>query len=629
MSDNNNSGAVIAILLIAGVFSSMFSSAGFAYTCTNGSFDFDKFDTDRCFKLPVKPKPTKKPPSALDAIVSINDDLNKGLAQLDVDPEEMRKMIEDAYEKTCIITPSNNTCPATMSVVDGCCAFDDPEQQSKFAKGVAITNTIVKELLIVYFFEKAVVAMYRVGVALNTRLGGQAVGAGSSAIRSARVAGAAGRSASRTATRGGIKMALRACGRASMKLVGGPIGILLIAFEVVSLVLDILDPMGYQTFQPNEIFRNLRNKLDVNMEKALSEGEMSNNQDYPMTFPLSYAFPEYEDEYTSKLFEKFVVKALDLLDSEMVIEFFISVLESESDDAEMSDTLQAAVDEAFALALATNNLERDQFTYDFFASKGLADQIELVPFMSTARRMGVTLSQHGANLYNTRMREKHMLYSNPYDVVEDTEIPDDYLPFVACYTDKYRILDTSNPGTGENPNVIEKTLEQKCVLANPYGIVFVSCIIGTKTQAGTRVNPEDYGVTFNQETGYCDYTAAYCSRMGLRTEPNDCGLYPGQKWAEMIFGTSIVRTGITTANAADDAFIGIGNTVSYIVTHPEEVADSVEEVFTQLPEGAAGGFVAIGDTVGDVVSDPESTGNSIVSGIESGFNAIGSFFSSF
>lgn len=574
---------------------------------------------------------------ALNAIDNINQNLQTELAGLNVDAEEMRALIEEAYSRACVITPTGDSCPADMHVEAGCCAFDDPARQSTFSKTMNIVSDVVRELLIVYMFEKAVVAMYRAGVAVNTRIGGQAAAATGRALSTKAatraVATVAGKTAGKAATKGAAKMALKTFGKASMKLVGGPLGVVLIVVEVISLVLDIMDPMGYQTFQPNEVMRNMRNKIDVDTEKALTEGEMSENQDYPMTFPLAFAFPEYEEEYSTKLFEKFLPKALELMDGDMVVEFFVTVLGSESEDAEIPDTIQNAIDDSFELALAKHHLERDQFIYDFYSGKGLADQIELVPFMSTAKRIGVTLSQHGANLYNTRMKEQHMLYSNPYEVADETTIPDDYVPFVACYTDKYRTLDKSNPGTGERPNVVEHTLQQKCVLANPYAVIVVSCSIGMKATGGARVDPEEYGVTFNQQTGYCDYTAEYCSRMALKTEDNDCGFYPGQKYAEMIFGTTLTRTVVSVANNADDTFIGIGDSVAYVVTHPEEVVEELGDVAQGAPDTVAGAA----ESVASVVADPVNTGNEIAdvftedipAGLTGLGNAIGSFFSSF
>lgn len=52
------------------------------------------------------------------------------------------------------------------------------------------------------------------------------------------------------------------------------------------------------------------------------------------------------------------------------------------------------------------------------------------------------------------------------------------------------------------------------------------------------------GVTYNQDTGTCNFTEAYCGRYvgSAKVVNNDCEVTDGQKIAEMIFGTTITRS---------------------------------------------------------------------------------------
>jgi hypothetical protein len=89
-----------------------------------------------------------------------------------------------------------------------------------------------------------------------------------------------------------------------------------------------------------------------------------------------------------------------------------------------------------------------------------AKHIEKVPFLSNEERIGVTLSEYGAKEYNKRMRSKHLDFSNPFKPASGP-IPEDYTPFVASYTDTYRVINSANPGKETQPNVVERTITKK------------------------------------------------------------------------------------------------------------------------------------------------------------------------
>ena len=79
------------------------------------------------------------------------------------------------------------------------------------------------------------------------------------------------------------------------------------------------------------------------------------------------------------------------------------------------------------------------------------------------------------------------------------------------------------------------------------------------------INPTDYGVTFDHDTGLCNYTADYCMRFGLQRVYNeelgdhDCETFAAQEFLELIFGTTMTRMAIIEAMKVDRQYQWINN----------------------------------------------------------------------
>ena len=79
-----------------------------------------------------------------------------------------------------------------------------------------------------------------------------------------------------------------------------------------------------------------------------------------------------------------------------------------------------------------------------------------------------------------------------------------------------------------------------------------------------RVDPKDYGVTFNPDTGVCNFTRQYCNRFGLEHRKsgdhnpriNDCYMVAGSGLAELLLGTTITR-GVLMAGLTADYQLGL------------------------------------------------------------------------
>lgn len=459
-------------------------------------------------------------------INSTNAAADKAAEEIGLDANQIRADMRKMYQSVCIKSPKDGRCPPEMRVgSNGCCEYTDPKKRSKSEVMFDVAKNIIEEIIISFLFEAIVKEIIRRKLI-------------SSAIRG--VASVAARIAALTGAKAAAGMALKLESRFAAKATTGascgPVCMAaMVAFEVISAALDITDPMGYNTFQPNEAAINTRNVIDVGTQKSAKEGDEPG--DYPMTFPLSVAFPQHDAGFAAALMEKFLPDALQLLDEATMSQFIGSML----DGSEISNELSAKITDAFDLVISKKHKERDLAIYQYYRRKGLGLHIESVPFMSTPRRIGVTLSKYGADVYNRRMKPLHLKYSNPFNRLPSSKIPEDYTPLVAMYTDTYRVMNTSNPGSSEKPNVVPRKLSRTITLAMPYGMLVSQCSVGMQGAHSQRINPETYGVKFNNSTGYCDFTKEYCRRFGLEFKNNDCKLAPGQKFAEMIFGTTLTR----------------------------------------------------------------------------------------
>lgn len=509
-NNNNNNGLSILLVLIAFmIISSMSSSSAFLM--------YDLFGS-------LAVKPSAETQGYIDAQDRKADAEAK---KYGLDADEIRKDVRDEYRKACLIgVNKDGKCPDTMKPgKDGCCVFKDPKTQSDFEKGMAITSQIVEVVLVSVIAEAVIVSVGN----LLTR-GALAKAGTKVATKTAAKAGA--RVASRVGTKAATSIGTRLATKLSAASKCGPYCVAaMIAFEVFSLTLDLTDPFGYNNFQANEIIRNQRNFIDVELQKQ-------NPSMYPLTFPLSAAFPEFDQEFTQVLTGEMLADALKLLDQEILVKFLTASL---GGDSSMSSDVEKALEVAFDKAME-NTKRRDKVVYDFYKSKGKEKHIEMVSFLSNKDRIGVTLSQYGAEQYNKRMKSEHLKYSNPFKPVP-SKIPDEYTPFVAMYTDTYRVLNATDPGEKYKPNVSEKKLPKKVCLAMPYGGLIANCEYGMKSSKHSqRLNPSTYGVKFSYDRGDCDFTSEYCRRVGLDFKDNDCKMNAGQKYAEMIFGTTVTRT---------------------------------------------------------------------------------------
>lgn len=505
MNNNQNNGSTIVLLLIIMMISSMMSSSG-------ALLGFNLFTSS-------------KPSENVKGYINQKDANIKALAiQAGVDEKELRTIAEEELRAVCVVyVDEKGQCPSGMQPKkNGCCEFKDIKNKIDLA-------SLIGEVALLVLVSVMVETMLIVGISL-----GATVVSRVAARRFAQAVAAkmATRVAAGIATRLWVKFNVaRAC--------GGPCIAGMIAFELMSILLDLSNALGYDNFIENKVVRQSRNVSEVQMEEALTKDGSAP----PLPFSPLVAFPEYQEEATQFLMGEFLPDVFSLMDKESMVKFFIATMDN---DKEVSDQVQKEFETALDTAMK-NTKKRDDLIYKFFVKKGKKNDIEKIPFLSSENVTGVGLTESAARKYNDRMKEQHLLYTNPFRP-PPAEIPKEYSPYVAAYTDTYRVLNTKNPGTKDNPNMIEKKLPKKVCLLKPWGALVAFCEYGMradnvmKSKVAQRLNPAVYGVKFNTERGDCDFTNDYCKRLALKLKNNECTLREGQKEAEMFLGKTVTRT---------------------------------------------------------------------------------------
>jgi hypothetical protein len=439
----------------------------------------------------------------------------------------------------CMFKATNGVCKPgfTYNSETKCCELNesDPIKRSQIMKDIA------KEVGMSIAITEGAKFLVKGGGKLSAKFGSKVV---SRAI---------GKVSGKLAVKAGVKAGVMAA-KMGAKAAMGPVGWAMMAFDIVSMALDFADVGGYATFTANSVNTRTRNALEFQMEKIARE----NGMDYPMLFPVGDAFSEEYDAVTSRLSGHFMNDILaDIAQKspkaiEELMEAAVSAEET-GDDFEIPDDFLDKFEESYKTVVNGRHLERDKFIYDEMIKilpSEKKDHIENFTHMSKPNRVGVSLSSKGADAWNAKNKNEFL---EKFDAIKPQELPEDYQqPMVAVYTKNYRETNRSNPGKADNPNMVSRTLSQPATLGGYYGTLISYCEKPRKT-SGQTINMYDYGVRFDPNTGTCRFTQAYCSKMGLKFDGNgdtDCKNRPGQKVAEMIFGTTVTRGAIKTANKA-------------------------------------------------------------------------------
>ena len=457
-----------------------------------------------------------------DAGIVSADEMKKGLA------EETKKVLDK--ELTCAIKPSIHMGCGKNFVLDpksGCCALKAGKNPGATAMKIKLAKSIGTEILVGALagalIEKLIMkspAIGRMGARLAAKL------------------------LQRVAPRIAVKMSSKLAVYGAMGgagPAGWAVGAAMLAFDAISMTLDMLDVDGYNSYTSNDVIEDMRKLMDYSLWKSLQDAGM----DYPMLFPLAEPFKnEFEAAQSfmgGEMFNKFVMKDINETPSMKVLwdGFLEKALVDET--AELPEAIVTFTGKT----IEKYHKERDLIMFTKMQEllgkeKG---KIELYEFMSTPKRIGISLSEAGAEEWNTKQRE---VWFKNNDLFKPPTTPPTFInPTAALYTDTYFVLDVANPGTKEKPNMISKKLPKKTVLGCAYGTVITYCEKRRQMKGiSDAVDPRKLGVKFDMQSGSCKFTKKFCMRYGMVYKNNNCKLAKGQKIAEMILGPSVTRASI-------------------------------------------------------------------------------------
>ena len=423
--------------------------------------------------------------------------------------------------------------------------------------GVAATKSGVAATKSGVAATKGGVAAAKGGVAA-AKGGVVAVKTGATAAKGARVGVAL--------AKGGAKMAAagaKLAGSAS-KMAGGPVGAVMILFDIVSITLDLLDVDGYNSYTSQDMIEKGKRAIDHG-EYASIENEPS--IDYPRLFPLYEFCPDEIGMATElmfmQMFEQYTIPnlPLDPVAGPKWDAWIAAIIEAEETGAAEPDLPSEILDFSMQTA-AKYHKERDVFIYENLRLLLEPDRfklLELVEWASSGTRQGITLSRAGASEWNTASRDIWLAHN---DFFKPPPLELEYInPTAGVYTDRVYITNRADPGPDDNPNTIAVPFSElrtqhpqgelvfpnypagaKMVIAADYGGLVAFCTKRRQLSGvSTAIDPVQLGVTFDMENGVCNFTKEYCRRYGMEYKNNNCRTNDAQKFFELILGTTVTR----------------------------------------------------------------------------------------
>lgn len=317
------------------------------------------------------------------------------------------------------------------------------------------------------------------------------------AAKAVKTAAIAAKAAMKVFIQNGVKTAVKVAATAPAKAAMGPVGWAMLVFDLVSMALDLYDPAGYQDFMSNEIAMNLRNIAEHNFQVLLENEGMETpalaNFDYKNEigqWEFTHVLPAVRKRMYDRVIENMPLELLD--------------------EAAFEDPVvqQAYIgDEAQKLLEAYMDSEEYKKEVCQTYNKQSRGKVKWVN--------GV-----GCSLTESECKQFNQYQSNAKDPNERQ---------FALYTNRYR---KKIGGSVKKPIVRTYPLTDKACVLSPLGWSKESCT-------------SDKG-RWDENEGMCSFSDRYCSRKGLkrhrmRNGVHNCIMFPGQKIAEMFFGTTITR----------------------------------------------------------------------------------------
>ena len=372
------------------------------------------------------------------------------------------------------------------------------------------------------------------------------------------------------------KVATKTAKYALMAVAGPPgwvAGALMLAFDALSMTMDILDTQGYSTYTPNDALETIRNKVLADGERNSIEGGGA----WPLLFPITELAPlEYPvavDMMTSDMTLNYGMPTVefDPVVGPQYTAYIERVVEQLQLGEEPDDAPAAFVDYLVKIPEVYHK-QRDVYIFEHLkklikmsSTPERADMLTFLPFMSSPKRVGISITPEAAAQWNTKSMPEWI--ENNAIVPPFPEPCEDYLdPTAAMYTDVFYSMNPSfydveenerpedmqgdmltNPVLTPVPIQNEDGEQVKVVLGVPLGPSVAFCL--KRRQGGlpgvtptAPIDPQQFGVGFDFTTGMCSFTKDFCNRYGMDFANNDCKAKPGMKVAEFVFGEVVTKS---------------------------------------------------------------------------------------
>ena len=345
----------------------------------------------------------------------------------------------------------------------------------------------------------------------------------------------------------------------------GPAGVIVLAAQAASMLVDIFDPSGYTNITASSVNTNMRNILLA----TYSEGSAKMGTTFPQLLSPAEAFPT---QYASVFNNSYMNEVLPKLDAFIIVDRLspsekIALATALHDKTTLPIVFTDALSDAADTYIAANYAARDAYVYANLKAALKAtnqdDQLQMYDSFSSATVSGVSLSEKGAITWNEKSKASWFQH---YSMFKKQKSDPSYVaPTCACYTDTMYKIDPKNPGSSKKPNIVSYMIDdgKYACLGLPLGMVFSFCenICHGGIVKVPPVDPAKFGVTFDMRTMTCNYTHKYCTQMGLNftcdgTQVADgvggqvcegtpgisnCTESAGKSASEFIFGATVTR----------------------------------------------------------------------------------------
>ena len=349
--------------------------------------------------------------------------------------------------------------------------------------------------------------------------------------------------------------------KAIAKLSSGPVGWATMILDVFTILADMADVQGLNTFVDNSQLINMRDVIIYQTWDALKKEGV----DFPIMFPIDQFFVN-ECEMAQLSMTNSIVEDLMLSMKDRIAKSGGDSVDCEDED-QRADNAQRCMDEDMVEALckfivinilgdeiplAEDKLTEEEsatIEYEIYEQhmsdpikyhkkyfESMVEQftadpklsptmIKFVPAMCDEVNMGISLTEEGCRYLNNQYKPTWFAYN---DLFMPSKKPhEDYSdPYVAVYGMDVVTVNEMNVGSADAPNIIMKRakdvngndLTEPVSWMYPFGMLVSFCEKPKKSsKRGALVSPREFGVEFEFETGVCKFTEAMCNRYSMDT----------------------------------------------------------------------------------------------------------------